>query len=367
MNKLLYISSVFKNKFSGGGRVASRNYNTLKYLLREENVTAYLVRPNHGKRSCFEIISKIKDTIMGFGGGLSAMDVHHILNLLKEQHFDMVFIDSSLLGILARIIHKHFPTIKIIVYFHNVEYDYMVSTTWKSHDYKHLFWITLAKKNERNACRFADKTICITQKDSNRLLRIYHRKADAVIPVTLDDDYNPSEKFKTAKTQRPLQALFVGSYFSGNLKGLIWFYHEVLPQTDLRLVIVGSGMNQLKQDITENDQLQIFDSVHDLSPFYEQADFVILPIISGGGMKVKTAEALKYGKYIVGTKEALLGYGLDSTEALECNTKEEFIKAIHHLALTKKYNSFSRRVFLEKFSYHSSINNFKKILSSCNP
>lgn len=365
MKKLLYISSVFKNKFSGGGRVANRNFNSLKDILGEENVTTYHICPNHGKRSRSEIINKIKDTLLGLGGGLSNKDVHNILNLLREKHFDMVYIDSSLLGILARTIRKQYPKIKIIVYFHNVEYDYMVSTTWKSHDYKHLFWITLAKKNESDACRFADRIICITQEDSNRLFKIYHRKADAVIPVTMDDDYRPSEKSKESKIGQPLHALFVGSYFPGNLKGLIWFCQEVLPQTDLHLTIVGSGMKQFKQDIAENVKIEIYDSVPDLSSFYEQTDFVILPIISGGGMKVKTAEALKYGKYIVGTKEALLGYGLDASEAVECNTKDEFVHAINHLSLVKKYNAPSREAFLDRFSYHSSINKFKNILSTC--
>jgi len=35
---------------------------------------------------------------------------------------------------------------------------------------------------------------------------------------------------------------------------------------------------------------------------------VILPIISGSGMKTKTAEALMYGKSIIGIKEAFEGY-----------------------------------------------------------
>lgn len=38
---------------------------------------------------------------------------------------------------------------------------------------------------------------------------------------------------------------------------------------------------------------------------------MVMPIFSGSGMKVKTAEALMYGKFLIGTKEAFEGYEID--------------------------------------------------------
>ncbi len=39
-------------------------------------------------------------------------------------------------------------------------------------------------------------------------------------------------------------------------------------------------------------------------------DYIISPIFVGGGMKVKTCEALMYGKNIIGTSESFEGYDI---------------------------------------------------------
>ena len=56
---------------------------------------------------------------------------------------------------------------------------------------------------------------------------------------------------------------------------------------------------------------------------------VIAPIFDGSGMKTKVAEALMYGKRIIGTREAFSGYE-DIAEEVGwvCNTKEEFVAAL---------------------------------------
>ena len=42
--------------------------------------------------------------------------------------------------------------------------------------------------------------------------------------------------------------------------------------------------------------------VDDLAPYYKKAAAVIMPIFMGGGMKVKTAEALMNGKNYIWVK-----------------------------------------------------------------
>ena len=175
-----------------------------------------------------------------------------------------------------------------------------------------------------------------------------------------DDTTIENDNLETSHTQK--KALFVGSYFFGNTKGLSWFCKEVLPYTDIHLTIVGSGMESFKKDIDSFNRISIFSNVPDLAPFYRDADFVVLPITTGGGMKVKTAEALKYGKYIIGTKEALNGYDIDSNIATECKNAEDFITAIRLLNRQLKYNAYSRELFLDKYSYNTTLKLFSDII-----
>lgn len=48
-----------------------------------------------------------------------------------------------------------------------------------------------------------------------------------------------------------------------------------------------------------------------MAEYIYNADFLIAPIFEGSGMKLKTAEALMYGKTVFGTTEAFEGYDVD--------------------------------------------------------
>jgi len=80
---------------------------------------------------------------------------------------------------------------------------------------------------------------------------------------------------------------------------------------------------------------------------------VVLPIISGSGMKTKTCEALMYGKRIFGTDEAFEGYGeVERAECVRCSSADDFVTAINEY-LQRDIPSFSpaaRRYFSENFS-----------------
>lgn len=82
-------------------------------------------------------------------------------------------------------------------------------------------------------------------------------------------------------------------------------------------------------------------------------------------MKVKTCEALMYGKTILGTTESFVGYELnyDKVGAI-CNTKEEFIETINNYCAIKrmKFNNYNRKCFIEKYSFQATLVKFEKLL-----
>lgn len=363
IRKLLYITCANKESFSGGTQCMKRNLESLKDVLGRDNVEAYIIKPDFSKRNIKKKIKRIEDLIHLYAGGMTCKDECLIKKKIKEGKYTDVYIDSSLLGIIAKKTKQILPNISVYVFFQNVEYDYMLSTTLHSGDYKHIFWIAAAKYNETLACKYADKIITLNEADRIRVKNLYGKDSIS-IPITMKDDYHDIRNEEIKQTDSPPNALFVGSYFPGNIKGIKWFCKEVLPKANMKFCIIGSGMEQLKKEVEASPKLTIKGRTQDLTPYYEQADFVVLPIISGGGMKVKTAEALKYGKYIIGTKEALQGYNLDKEIAQACNTKEEFINKINEFNREYKYNEKSRITFKERFSYNYSLKLFKDFLTT---
>lgn len=118
---------------------------------------------------------------------------------------------------------------------------------------------------------------------------------------------------------------------------------------------------------TSTSNIEVHGYVKDLAQFYYQADAVILPIFSGGGMKTKTAEALMYGCPIIGTKEAFEGYKLDFCKiGGMANTKEDMIISINKLKedpeSVKKASEYARSIFKQLYCFENTIQDLKKIL-----
>jgi glycosyltransferase involved in cell wall biosynthesis len=109
------------------------------------------------------------------------------------------------------------------------------------------------------------------------------------------------------------------------------------------------------------NNIKILNNVPDLKDVYESIDLLVFPIFSGSGMKVKTAEALMYGKYIIGTAEAFEGYDITDKCGIVCKTPKDFITAIETIKVSK-FNIESRRLFEHKYSFESTLKLFEKHL-----
>lgn len=122
-------------------------------------------------------------------------------------------------------------------------------------------------------------------------------------------------------------------------------------------------MDKLRDEMKITEKISIYCDVPDLSIYFRKADFVVLPILSGSGMKVKTAESLMYGKYIIGTDEAFRGYEIDETIGRICNSAEDFINTINNIDLPFKFNQASRALYEKKYSFDASLSKFAEVLA----
>lgn len=363
MRKILFISFTSEQGITGGTQCSKRNLKSLERIFGADNVGTYIIEPYKNKEKFLTKIKRVRDIFRGYMGGLDRRKLHDIKDLILNEKYTDVFVDSSLLGLAAKSIRKAYPQISLYTFFHNHEYDFFRQSVLGS-DYLHFYWLPLTYINESAACSYSDKIITLNQRDSFCIEKMYNRKSNVCIPITLESTYSiMPEKEKVLVNSRRKEALFVGSYFYGNIEGLKWFCAKILPFVDLHLTIVGSRMDLLKNDIEESDKISIYSNVPDLSVYYENADFVVLPILSGGGMKVKTAEALMFGKYLIATKEALTGYDINSSVGIQCNDDLDFINAIANCNIRYKYNKDSRMLFESKYSFSSSLSAFKQLFS----
>ncbi|MFR5192628.1 MAG: glycosyltransferase family 4 protein, partial [Lachnospiraceae bacterium] len=193
----------------------------------------------------------------------------------------------------------------------------------------------------------ADVLICLSRRDSVRIYELYGRRPDVKIPITFKDIYNESK----VKIDKNKGLLFVGSLFPPNYDGIKWFVDNVMIQLpDIKLTIVGKNF-EIKKEQLEKDNVTVVGTVDNLSDYYYTYPVIVMPIQYGAGMKVKTAEALMYGKTIIATDEALEEYDIGETKGIHrCNTASEFVNAILSVFKDLDENE-TRSVFLKKYEF----------------
>ena len=119
---------------------------------------------------------------------------------------------------------------------------------------------------------------------------------------------------------------FVGGKFYANEFGVRWFAKNVSPYIDYKTFVIGRGFGNLQNELEQYKNVKILGEVDILSNWYMNAEYVIAPIFEGSGMKTKVAEALMYGKKIIATTSALIGYeNLPDDSYYVCNTKKNLL------------------------------------------
>lgn len=340
-----------KGILEGGGQCSRRNYEMLCDVVGADKVDSCYIHDEYRRKTLWEYIAGAFWFLFSYYYGLSPRRVKAIVQ--RAQQYDCVFIDRSVFGIIAERLKASGYKGLIITHFHNVEYLYFQAKLPHYLPFRSLI-IRTADTNDRYACRYSDKIMALNVRDALLLEQRYGRKADAIVPIALQDRLAQQSVDKQALTRKEPLCLFLGSYFPPNNEGILWFVENVLPHVNIRMQIVGKGMAKLKEEAPQLKDIEVISDAPDLQPYLEAADIMVLPIFSGSGMKVKTCESLMYGKNIIGTDEAFEGYDGDYTQiGGRCNTAEEFIECLHGFAQSPRprFNTYSRRLFLDKYSF----------------
>ena len=349
--KLLFIRQKASGDIEdGGGRLTNANLSYIREIFEADQIEEYPIHDNFKKNTLVNSILVGYHFLKNFHYGLTHRKIADILK--KATDFEIIYIDRSIFGIMAKLLRKNGFKGHIITLFHNYEYQYYQDRISWSHPLKAIIKRSV-KNNEVSAVTYSDTIIALNERDSKLLLPQYGKKADFLIPISLKNTYEPSVEIMQKSFDKPLLCLFLGSNFYANTEGLLWFVKEVLPFVDIRLQIVGRGMEKIKPQLPDDNKMEVYGSVPNLKEFLENADVMIMPIFKGSGMKVKTCEAMMYGKYIIGTTETFEGYDVDFEKiGALANTKEEYIQAIERFStgMYQKYNAYSREFFLKNHS-----------------
>jgi len=364
--KLLFVTPNLgaDNKYFGGYVVSERNYSVLTELTDVDIEPLKVYKKERGIAQIWNLLSVLARMLFLYSSGLSGKRVREILRTLEKGGYDTVFVDNSLCGKLVKRIKKEFPGIRVISFFHNVEFKFIYAefTTGRLEQLPRLI---TAYVNESLTAKYSDICIALTNKEKEMIREVYKRDAEMVIEVSLrsKDVKNDNSPFNAGHPTY----LFVGSHFFANAQGIETFVNEVFVHLPGELLIVGKGMENLQGKFT-NENIRILGSVNDLGEYYAKADIVVTPLYIGAGMKVKVAEALMYGKYIFGTSVSFEGYELDYKQVGGLfDESKDMVAGIRQFLSAppaEKYNQYARNVFEEKYANETAVVKFASVLKN---
>lgn len=116
-------------------------------------------------------------------------------------------------------------------------------------------------------------------------------------------------------------ALFTGTLdYPPNAEGLRWLLREVWPlvrvqRPDAELLVVGRGG---PEDLISapGDGVTIAGFVPEMQPWFDRAQVVLVPILSGGGTRLKVLDGLASGRPLVSTTAGAAGVSVQDGETI---------------------------------------------------
>ncbi len=278
--------------------------------------------------------------------------------VLSNESFDIIQIEHIYLGSYIEVIRRYSKG-KIVLRAQNVEHQ-----LWKSYlqtsnlsFIKRIYlqkMVDRLKKEEIEVLNNIDALICLSNEDLLSFENYMKNIPCSVIPIAIEDVQST-----TKITNAEPVVYHLGSMdWLPNKQGVDWFLKHVLPEVRKRnkqILFHFAGKNMPDNLIQySNDQLIIEGEVESAIEFQSDKEIMIVPLLSGGGIRVKIIEGLALGKVIVSTSKGAEGLDCKSGEnILIANTPEEFCNAIiacfESKELREKLSRNARVLFETKF------------------
>ncbi|MDR1032758.1 MAG: glycosyltransferase family 4 protein [Candidatus Nomurabacteria bacterium] len=180
------------------------------------------------------------------------------------------------------------------------------------------------KQLEAAMIRLSSAVVAVSEQDAHGLRKIFKIDPRKIIvaPNGISElSYSDKEIRHVRKELENLGvtkiALFIGSAHKPNLDGFIEMLSQVPALASFQKIAVVGGVANLIDGYMNNasvqlrkDDLLLYGNVAEdrLTALISLADLILLPITSGGGSNLKTAEAILSGKSILATSYAFRGY-----------------------------------------------------------
>lgn len=280
-----------------------------------------------------------------------------LANLLKDNKYDLIQLEGSQLALYLHTIKRYAPNTPVALRAHNVEYEIWERT---ANNEKNILKKWFYKNN---AIRF--KKWEIEQ----------FKNVDIIFPVSLRDqkciqEFAPNKKYYTINfgvnlEEHPKQSIdlknisvaFLGALdWIPNQEALLWFLENVWSRIDgyyegLDFYIAGRRAPEWLIKKIKNYNVKYVGEVDSSQEFIMQHPIFVVPLMAGGGVRIKIIEQMALGRVIISTPIGAEGLEVMNGENIMiAETSDDFIRDLDYLLRNPdgiRYISENARITVE--------------------
>ncbi|RZJ82153.1 MAG: glycosyltransferase [Flavobacterium sp.] len=278
----------------------------------------------------FNIFSNQSYNVSRFYDDDAAKLLEHVLH---DHDFDIVQFEGLFVVPYLDTV-KEFSKAKLIYRAHNIEFDVwekLAALEQFTPRRKYLEFLSRRLKiYETEQINRFHQVFAISEPDRQSILLMGCETKLDVFPVAIDfDKYNVD----TSKTSFPTLFHLGAMDWRPNKEGLEWFLDEIWPDIEklngeLRFYIAGKNMQKQFFDY-DSENLIVEGEIFDAVEFMNSKAIMIVPLLSGSGMRVKIIEGMAMEKCIIATTMAAEGINCKpGKDILIADTADEFYRSI---------------------------------------
>jgi glycosyltransferase involved in cell wall biosynthesis len=285
-----------------------------------------------------------------------------LLKNLRETMYDIIQFEGLFVAPYLDEVRKA-SRAKIIFRAHNIEHQVWQKLSQQKNDpFKKWYLRLLARRIKQYELELLNKfdgIVVFTGQDKNSMLSYDTSIPITVLPIGVDlDNYKPNHD----KTEFPT-VFFLGSLdWLPNREGIEWFldnFHKDLVHGDLKtkFYVAGHNIPEEYDDFEVPGKVFIHGEVDDALEFVNSKSIMIVPLLSGGGMRVKIVEGMAMQKCIIST--ALGAEGITYTNGrniIIANNLDEFYNALRKCVTDEHYCKEIGREARKLIEQHHDVN-----------
>jgi len=301
-----------------------------------------------------------------------------LIYLLKKERYDVIQLESLYMLPYIEAI-KSYSNAILVFRSHNIEHEIWenLSNSNKNPLLKWYFGICAKrlKKFELNQFNKYDILLPISNTDLQKYIVLGFDRKLLLSPVGID-----IKKYEVKKslTNSTVKLGYIGSLdWKPNIEGLNWFFENIWERIASKYEKIEFHLAGRNPDVSFQKmnfrKFIMHGEVQDAKSFLENLDIIVVPLLSGSGIRIKILESMAMGKVVLSTPKGFEGINItNGKDGFIFNDAIEFESQIQSLIenndliseVSENAKLFIKSNFDNKKHASNNIKKFKQIIKS---